>query len=382
MKVLVLGGDGYLGWPTSIHLSSNGYDVTVVDNYFRRDACSRLNIPPLFPVDSLSERCSCWWDITGHKINLIEGDITEYEFMLGLVKKVLPDVIIHYAEQPSAPYSMRSYEDARFTISNNLIGTLNVAYAVKEVDASIHIIKLGTMGEYGTPNIDIEEGYIDIMHKGRQDRFLYPRQAGSIYHTTKIHDTDLLYFFVRSSDLRVTDLMQGPVYGLKTTEMGWHKGLSTFFNYDGIFGTVINRFIVQAVVGMPLTVYGTGGQTRGYLNINDTLQCIKLAIESPPGKGELRVFNQFTETFTVYELAEKVVAAADLLGIKSRIENIPNPRLELEEHYYNPTNDSLIELGLAPHLLDSEALTTMLKEVAERSSEIRVDIVKPKISWH
>ncbi len=381
MRILILGGDGYLGWPTAMYLSNGGHNVTVVDNYFRRNICKQLSSPPLFPVGTVYERAQLWKEHSGYEIAVIQGDITDYEFLSQTFQGVLPEAIVHYAEQPSAPYSMLGYEQARFTLSNNLIGTLNVAFAAKEIDPDIHIVKLGTMGEYGTPNIDIEEGFLEIVHKGRQDRLIFPRQANSIYHTTKIQDTDLLYFFVRNSGLRVTDLMQGPVYGLMTPEMDENVHLSTFFNYDSVFGTVLNRFMVQAVVDRPLTVYGSGGQNRGYLNLIDTLQCVRLAIENPSDQGELKILNQFTETYTVLDLADKVVDAARALGIKATIKHIDNPRFEKEDHYYNPSNDGLLKLGLIPHLLDQDVLVEMMTQIEKHKVEIRQDNIQPEIRW-
>ena len=345
MKVLILGGDGYLGWATAMHFSALGHDVLTVDNYFRRNICLQCNADPLIPTQTLQKRCEIWQEMTGGHIGVAIGDICEYDFLLGLFRDFRPDTVIHYAEQPSAPYSMIGRREAAATLQNNLIGTLNVVYAIHETDPSIHLIKLGTMGEYGTPNIDIEEGFIDIEHKGRKDRFLFPRQAGSLYHTTKVQDTDMLYFYVRTWGLRVTDLMQGPVYGVFTDEMDGDERLATNLNYDHVFGTVLNRFMVQAVAGFPLTIYGKGGQTRGYLNIRDTVQCLRIATENPAGEGELRVFNQFTETFSVNDLAERVVAAAQGLQLRPTIEHLENPRVEREEHYYNPVHQGLIRTG-------------------------------------
>lgn len=381
MRIMILGGDGFLGWPTALHLSAGGHDVMVVDSCFRRRACLEKDVPPLFPVPTPQERVRAWGAHAGKTIELRIGDICNYPFLLGCFRSFQPDTVIHYAEQPSAPYSMLGQEEAQFTIQNNLTGTLNVAFAVKEVNPAIHIVKLGTMGEYGTPNIDIEEGFIEIEHKGRRGRFLFPRQAGSLYHTTKIQDTDLLYFYVRVWGLRVTDLMQGPVYGLFTSEMADNEKLFTAFSYDEIFGTVLNRFMVQAIAGIPLTVYGKGGQTRGYLNLLDTLQCIRLAAEHPAAPGELRVFNQFTETFSVNELADKVRQAGANLGLKVQVRNLENPRVEAEEHYYNPACTGLRQLGLEPNLLSSAVIERIMMQIMRYKDVIRHDIVQPKTKW-
>lgn len=381
MKILILGGDGFLGWPTAMHLSQKGHDICVVDNYFRRNACKQKDVPALFDPPELETRADVWKSVSGKTIKTIVGDITDYPFLLDVFRDFEPDTVIHYAEQPSAPYSMLGHEEAMFTLQNNLSGTLNVAYAVKETNPDIHIIKLGTMGEYGTPNIDIEEGFIDIEHNGRKDRLPFPRKAGSLYHTTKIQDTDLLYFYVRTWGLRVTDLMQGPVYGLFTDEMAGDERLYTHFNYDEIFGTVLNRFAVQAVKGIPLTVYGKGGQTRGYLNIKDTLQCVRLAVENPADVGELRVFNQFTETFSVNQLADMIKEAGAVLGMDVTVQNLKNPRVELEDHYYNPKHSGLKELGLEPHLLSTDVLVEMLESIKRHQNKIRDDIILPKTQW-
>ena len=252
---------------------------------------------------------------------------------------------------------------------------------MREFCPQAHLIKLGTMGEYGTPNIDIEEGWLEVEHKGRQHRFLYPRQAGSLYHTTKIMDTDLLWFYVRTWGLRVTDLMQGPVYGLFTDETEQDERLLPFFNYDEIFGTVLNRFVVQAIAGYPLTVYGKGNQTRGYLNIKDTLNCIRLSVENPADKSDLRIFNQFTETFSVNELADKVRQAGTQLGLNVSIQHVENPRLEVEEHYYNPKHTGLMELGLRPHLLNRETLTQMMVFIEKHKDRIKKNQIYLKVKW-
>jgi len=381
MRVLVLGADGYLGWPTCLYFSQRGHEVIGVDNYFRRLASIALDCEPLFPVPNLVQRAQLWEELSGRKIITYIGDITDYPFLLGIFRQHEPDVVIHYAEQPSAPYSMLDRDRAAFTIQNNLLSTLNIAYAVKEVNPQCHIIKLGTMGEYGTPNIDIEEGWLEIEHKGRRDKFLFPRQASSLYHTTKIQDTDLLWFYVRTWGLRVTDLMQGPVYGIVTEESASDERLRTFFNYDEIFGTVLNRFIVQAVVGHPLTVYGQGKQIRGYLNIQDTMQCVYLAASHSPERGELRIFNQVTETFSVNELAAKVVAVGQSLGYQVQVQQLPNPRVEKEEHYYNPTYTGLLALGLQPHYLTDEVLRDMFQVVAQHRANINRRAIFRGVQW-
>ncbi|MDL1957446.1 MAG: NAD-dependent epimerase/dehydratase family protein [Candidatus Desulfofervidus auxilii] len=382
MRVLILGADGYIGWPTCMYFSRRGHEVIGIDNYFRRKACIELDCEPLFSTPTLIERAKIWKDLTGKEIHIHIGDVTDYHFIKSIFKEYRPETVIHYAEQPSAPYSMIDRDKAAFTVKNNLISTLNVAYAVKEVVPTCHIIKIGTMGEYGTPNIDIEEGWIEIEHKGRKDKFLFPRQASSLYHTTKIQDTDLLWFYVRTWGIRVTDLMQGPVYGISTDEADLDKRLMPHFNYDEIFGTVLNRFVVQAVAGYPLTVYGKGGQTRGYINLRDTLQCVYLAAINPPKQGELRIFNQITETFTVNQLAEKVKKVGEKLGYEVKINHIENPRKEAEEHYYNPKYTGLLELGLKPHYLTDEVLIGMFKVVEKYKDNIKIHKIFKGIKWN
>ncbi len=381
MRVLVLGADGYLGWPTCMYFSNKGHEVVGVDNYFRRQASVELDCEALTPNPNLTQRARIWEELGGKKIHVHIGDVTNYGFLKGLFEKYKPDTVVHYAEQPSAPYSMIDRDKAALTVQNNLITTLNIIYAIKETRADCHVIKLGTMGEYGTPNIDIEEGWIEIEHKGRKDKFLFPRQASSLYHTTKIQDTDMLWFYVRTWGIRVTDLMQGPVYGLSTEEADTDERLLPNFHYDEIFGTVLNRFIVQAVADYPLTVYGKGGQTRGYLNIKDTMQCIHLSAMHPAKPGELRVFNQITETFSVNELASRVEAVGKKLGHNVKTNHVENPRKEKEEHYYNPKYTGLKELGLKSHYLTDEVLAGMFNTVEKYKSRIQTHKIFRGIKW-
>lgn len=392
-RILVLGGDGYLGWPTAMHFSALGHEVIVADNYFRRNACTELDTGMLYSVPTLVERAKIWKAATGSHIHVAVMDLADPQSMRSLFNGSAvyeekaqqpsgpPDTVVHYAEQPSAPYSLMNHARADTTIVNNLRVTNNLMWAVKDLASDTHIIKLGTMGEYGTPNIDIEEGWLDVEHKGRSDRFLFPRQAGSIYHTTKVMDTDLLWFGVRMWGLRVTDLMQGPVYGLETDQTLVDKRLGTIFNYDEIFGTIVNRFITQAITGYPLTVYGKGGQTRGYLNIKDTLQCIEKSFLRPADPGELRIFNQIVETFSANDLAELVSRVGSERGHSVVIDHIDNPRKEAEEHYYNPTYQGLVEIGLNPHPLTDEVLDGIFAIVETHKDNIRKDVIFRGIKW-
>lgn len=382
MKILILGGDGYLGWPTAMNLTARGHDVAVIDNYFRRRLCHEENVEPLYEVPNLNVRCELWKAHSGYDIAVFIGDLTQWDFIAEVFKTFIPEGIVHYAEQPAAPYSMLNRRAASLTLNNNLNVTFNVIFAVKEFCPAAHIVKIGTMGEYGTPNIDIEEGWLEVQQNGRSQKFLYPRQASSLYHTTKIMDTDLLWFYVRMWDLRVTDLMQGPVYGIFSDETGDNGQLLPFFNYDELFGTVLNRFVVQAVAEYPLTVFGRGGQTRGYLNIKDTLNCVRLSLENPAAKGELRIFNQFTETFSVNDLAERVKKVGQLVNLKVTIQPVENPRLEAEDHYYNPKHTGLLDLGLEPNYLTDEVLANMLEFVLKHKDKIKSDQILRKIRWN
>src|SRR5579871_6547707 len=356
MRICVLGGDGYCGWATALYLSSRGHEVSIADNYMRRQWDLELGVQTLTPIQPLPERLRVWQELTGNSIDLFVGDITDYEFLSSVFQEFEPDSVVHFAEQRSAPYSMIDRKHASFTQVNNVVGTLNVLFAIQELRPDCHLVKLGTMGEYGTPNIDIEEGYIRIEHNGRSDVLPYPKQPGSFYHLSKVHDSHNIMFACKIWGLRATDLNQGVVYGTVTDEVVLDEALINRFDYDDVFGTVLNRFCVQAVSGHPLTVYGKGGQTRGFLDIRDTVRCIELACLHPAKPGECRVFNQFTEQFSVLELAEMVQSAGAKLGLRAKIEHMPTPRVEAEEHYYNARHSKLIDLGLKPHLLSDSLL--------------------------
>jgi UDP-sulfoquinovose synthase len=361
--------------------ASKGHEVWVIDNYLRRTVAQQTQSEALMPNPNLHDRAAIFRSVTDYAIQVEIGDCTDYHTLSRLFQAFQPEVVIHYAEQPSAPYSMIGYEQARLTLNNNLNTTFNLISAVLEHAPQCHIIKLGTMGEYGTPNIDIEEGWLEVEHKGRKQKFLYPRQAGSLYHTTKVLDTDLLWFYVRTYDLRVTDLMQGPVYGLFTPESEQDERLLPNFHYDDIFGTVVNRFLVQAVAGVPLTVYGKGGQVRGYLNLNDTLQCVELAMTKPAEQGQLRILNQFTETFSVNQLAEKVQQVGNRLDLNVQIKAIDNPRKEAEDHYYNPAHSGLLELGLKPHFMTDDVVAAMLEQISRYKDQIDTRKIMPRVRW-
>ena len=381
MKVLVLGGDGYCGWPTSLHLSDVGHEVVIVDNFVRRTIDHELGAQSLTPIADPKERIKAWQEASGQTIGLEYGDLLDWEFVSEIVQSHQPDAIVHFAEQRAAPYSMIDRRHAVYTQHNNVIGTLNVLFAINEFAPECHLVKLGTMGEYGTPNIDIEEGYIEIEHNGRKDVLPYPKLPGSWYHLTKVHDSHNIHFACRIWGLRATDLNQGVVYGTVTPQAERDPRLINRFDYEDVFGTALNRFCVQAAIGHPLTVYGKGGQTRGFLDIRDTVRCIELAVENPAERGEFRVFNQFTEQFSVGQLAEMVVDAAGKLGIEARIETLPNPRVEKEEHYYNAKHTGLLDLGLEPHYLGDSLLDSLLNIAVEYRDRVDTDHVMPSVDW-
>ena len=380
-RILVLGGDGYLGWPTAMAFSRQGHRVAVVDNFAKRQWEAELGVAPLFPIPTLHERIHAWREVSENDIDVFVGDLRDHEFVTAVFEGFRPDSVVHYGEQPSAPYSMIDAGHATFTQANNVVGTLNVLFAMRDVSPETHLVKLGTMGEYGTPDIDIEEGYLTVEHNGRSHTFLYPKTAGSMYHLSKVHDSHNIHFGTRIWNLRATELNQGVVYGVETDESALDPRLATSFHYDEVFGTALNRFCVEAVIGHPLTVYGKGGQTRGYLNIRDTVQCIGLAVANPADPGELRVYNQFTEQFSVLELSERVKTAANHLGWEVDVAHAPNPRKEAEEHYYNARHTKLLELGLEPRLLNEELIDTMLLKIKAHEGRIDRSTLVQNVRW-
>jgi len=381
MRILVLGADGYLGWPTCMYFANRGHEVMAVDNFNKRKYELEIGVTPLVEIETLHRRIDIFKEVTGKQIHLRVGDLCNHRVIYKIFDEFKPDAVVHYAEQPSAPYSMRDRASAYETQYNNVLGNLNVLFAIQQYNPDCHLIKLGTMGEYGTPNIDIEEGYLEIEHKGRKDTVPFPKTPGSFYHLTKVHDSNNIMFATRIWGLKSTDLNQGVVYGIETDETKLHKGLATSFHYDEIFGTALNRFCVQAVAGHPLTLYGKGKQTRGYLNIIDTLQCVELAALNPPDAGKMRVFNQFTEVFSVTELAELAAKSGKELGLDVTIEHFENPRIEMEEHYYNPVHTGLPELGLKPHSLSDTLVDSMIKIIKENEERIRKELILIGVKW-
>ncbi|MGA3190265.1 MAG: NAD-dependent epimerase/dehydratase family protein [Bryobacteraceae bacterium] len=381
MRICVLGGDGYCGWATALYLSKKGHDVAVVDNFLRRQWDHELGVQTLTPIQPLSDRLRVWQELTGNVIESFAGDVTDYEFLASVIESFRPDSVVHFAEQRAAPYSMIDRKHAVFTQVNNVVGTLNLLFAIHELAPDCHIVKLGTMGEYGTPNIDIEEGYLKIEHNGRTDVLPFPKQPGSFYHLSKVHDSHNMMFACKIWGLRATDLNQGVVYGTVTDETNMHEALINRFDYDEIFGTVLNRFCIQAAVGHPLTVYGTGGQTRGFLDIRDTVRCIEIACHNPAAPGECRVYNQFTEQFSVMDLAHMVKTAAGEMGMPVEIEHMPTPRVEAQQHYYNAKHSKLVDLGLRPHLLSDSLLDSLMNIAMKYQDRVDRSLFMPQVNW-
>jgi len=378
MKILVLGGDGYLGWPTALHLSQAGHEIAVLDNFARRGYDYELGVESLVPIEPLQSRIAVWRELTGQRIGCYIGDLCDAQFTYEVLIDFEPDAVVHYAEQRAAPYSMIDRRHAVYTQQNNVVGNLNLLYAIAELNRDIHLVKLGTMGVYGTPNIDIEEGWLELEYNGRRDRVMFPKRPGSFYHLSKVHDSHNIEFACRIWDLRATDLNQGVVYGQQTPETAIDERLATRFDYDAVFGTVLNRFTIQAVIGHPLTVYGTGGQVRGIIDIRDTVRCIQLACENPASRGEFRVFNQMTESLSVREIASIV---ADAYPGDVTIENIENPRIEAPEHYYKVKHTALLDLGLEPHLLSDTLIESMFDITKRYAHRVRPEALRPTVNW-
>ncbi|MEN9564814.1 MAG: dependent epimerase/dehydratase family protein [Cyanobacteriota bacterium] len=365
MKVIILGGDGFCGWPTSLHLSNLNFEVIIVDNLSRRNIDNELEVSSLTPIAPIGQRLSTWKNLTGKEIKFCNLDIAEeYDRLLSLISAEKPDAIVHFAEQRAAPYSMKSSKHKRYTVNNNLNATNNLLCAIVESGLDIHLVHLGTMGVYGygTAGMKIPEGYLDVevvTDSGDriQQEILYPANPGSVYHMTKTQDQLFFYYYNKNDDIRVTDLHQGIVWGTNTPETLMDEKLVNRFDYDGDYGTVLNRFLMQAAIGYPLTVHGTGGQTRAFIHIKDTVRCVQLAIENPPQKGErVRILNQMTETHRVIDLAKMV---AQMTG--GEIAYLENPRNEAVENELFVKNQRFIDLGLEPTTLSQG----LLKEVTE-----------------
>ena len=356
--VVVLGADGYLGWPTSVHLSAQGHDVVAVDSLVRRRWDRQGGTASLVPIKSMPERVRRWKAVSGREIEWRRLDLLDADGLARLLAETRPDAIVHFAEQRSAPFSMVDRYHAVMTQHNNVVGTLNLLFAMRDHAPNCHLIKLGTMGEYGTPNLDIAEGFFEVDYRGRHDRVPFPRQAGSWYHWSKVHDSGNVMFATRIWGLRATDVMQGVLYGTRTPELSDDR-LLTRFDFDEVWGTALNRFVVEAILKLPITPYGKGEQRRGFIALEDSMQSLRLALENPPDPGEYRVFNQFDAAYSVNELAEKVRAVAERRGRAPVIEHPPDPRVEAEQHYYNPLHDHLPRLGY----VRQRTLDTVIEEI-------------------
>ena len=383
MKVMILGIDGYIGWPLALREIEKGNEVSGIDNFFTRRRVREVNSDSVIPISTMQKRISAVREKTGARINFYRGDVANPSVVIDAVKKEKPDVVVHLAEQRSAPYSMIGLRQATQTMVKNIVSTLNLIYAIKDVVPHAHILKLGTMGEYGTPNIDIPEGFFEVQYNGRKDYLPFPKQAGSWYHWTKVHDSNNLMFANRVWRLGITDVMQGVVYGTRTPEIN-RTGLRTRFDIDEVWGTALNRFCAQAVAGLPITPYGKGGQTRGFLSLEDSISCLDLSISKPPAEGEYRVFNQFDEHYSIMQLAQMVKEVFEHdTGMEAVIRNVPNPRIEAEEHYYNPEHKKLAEMGYRHSRELREEISIMLEDLAVHRPRIEAlsDVISPHTAW-
>jgi UDP-sulfoquinovose synthase len=383
MRVFIAGVDGYLGWPLALALAERGHEVAGIDAYFRRDWVAEIGAQSATPIRRMTERLQAFHDRFGESLDFRRGDLRDYHLVLNMLRSFEPEALVHLGEQPSAPYSMMDVQHAVFTQINNIQTTLNILFAMREACPQAHLVKLGTMGEYGTPNLDIPEGFFTIEYRGRTDTLPFPRQAGSWYHQSKVHDSNNVAMACRIWGLRSTDIMQGVVYGTRIDAMGEDERLLTRFDFDQCFGTAINRFCAQAVIGQPLTPYGKGGQRRGFLPLRDSIQCLQLAIEHPPAVGEYRVFNQFEETYGVFDLAEKVKKVGDQLGLEVGIRPTQNPRIEKEEHYYRPDHAHLLRLGYRPTRDMEGEIKIVLGDLVRYRDRIaaRKRALMPDIHW-
>ncbi|AEB95932.1 UDP-sulfoquinovose synthase [Metallosphaera cuprina] len=383
MRVLILGIDGYIGWALALRLLAKGHEVAGIDNLSTRRFSEEVGSDSAFPLPSPKDRVNAVKKKLDASLDFIVGDAKDKKLLEDTISKFKPDVVVHFAEQRSAPFSMRDYNHAWYTLENNLKSTLSLLYAVSEIDPSIHILKMGTMGEYGTPNFDIpESAFVRAVINGKEDIIPTPKWGGSYYHWSKIFDTYLIMFKGMLSSLTVTDIMQGPVYGTKTEEI-IDEELRTRFDFDETWGTVINRYCVEALLGLPITPYGKGKQTRGFISLEDSVEALRLLIENPPKQGEYRVVNQFAEIFNVYELAQIVKNAAVELGLKTEIRSVENPRIEKEEHYYNPEIKILPSLGFRPRKDVRGEVKIMIKDLIpykERLERFK-HVIMPKTRW-
>jgi UDP-sulfoquinovose synthase len=383
LKVLVAGIDGYLGWSLALHLSKRGHEVAGFDNFSRRSVVAEIGSQSMTPILNMETRLKAAKEVHGFSIRFGRGSTLDYGYLRDVLKEFKPDAIVHLAEQPSAPYSMMDREHAVYTQQNNVIGTLNLLFEMKEFARDAQLVKLGTMGEYGTPNVVIPEGFFEVEYRGRKDTLPFPRQAGSWYHQSKVHDTANITFACKIWGLRSTDIMQGVVYGTRTSEMTDDRLLSRF-DFDEAFGTAINRFCAQAAIGYPLSPYGTGHMKRGFIALVDSIQCMTIAIEHPPKEGEYRVFNQLDEVYGVAELASLVAKVAkEKFGLKTEVSSIEDPRMGAQEHFYAVDHQRLKDLGFKPTRALTEELEIMLADCLKYKGRIeeKKEHIAPTITW-
>lgn len=383
MRVLIAGVDGYLGWSLATYLAERGHTIAGLDLLLRRQWVTEVGGHSAIPIASIDERLEAFSEIHDQPLHFYCGDMLDYGFLCSVLSEFQPEAVVHLAEMPSAAYSMIDAAHTAFTQQNNVIGTLNLLWALKMHCPDAHLVKLGTLGEYGTPNLDIPEGFFEVEYHGRKDTLPFPRQAGSFYHWSKVHDSNNIMFACKIWGLRSTDIMQGIVFGTRINDRPVDARMRTRLDFDQCFGTVINRFCCQAVIEHPLTIYGKGGQTRGVLPLRDSMQCLALILANPPAKGEYRVFNQFDRAYSISELAAFVQAAAQKVGLAVRTVYLDNPRFELQEHYYNPSNEQLRALGYCPSSQIEDELVQMLIDLKPHAVQImgKKDVLLPDIQW-
>ncbi len=383
MRVLIAGIDGYLGWALAQYLTARGHEVAGADLMLRREWVDEVGSHSAIPVYSREERLAAFRERYGKDIEYRVGDLADYDFVKNLFVEFQPEAIVHLGQVPSAPYSMIDQAHCVWTQTNNIASNLNILWAMKEVCPDAHLLKLGTMGEYGTPNIDIPEGFFEVEFRGRKDYLPFPRQAASFYHQSKVHDSNNTAYACKIWGLRATDVMQGVVFGTRIDEMGDDPRLLTRLDFDQCFGTAINRFCCQAVIDHPLTIFGGGHQKRGFLPLRDSMQCMALTIENPPEPGEYRVFNQFEETYSIVELAEMVREVGSSVGLDVDIYQYDNPRHEAAEHYYNPDRQHLIDLGYEPSHDVRAEMKIMIQDLMLHRERImeKKEILVPDIRW-
>jgi UDP-sulfoquinovose synthase len=383
MRIFIAGMDGYLGWSLAQYLTARDHEVAGADLFLRRKWVEEMGSWSATPIAPMSERLAAFKQRFGCEARFWEGDLRDYSLVERIFKEFQPDAVIHVGECPSAPYSMMDVHHATFVQTNNIVSTFNLLFAIRDLRPQAHLLKLGTMGEYGTPNLDIAEGFFEVEFRGRRDRVPFPRQPGSFYHLSKVHGSNNVMFACKIWGIRATDVMQGVVFGTRFPGMGDDERFLTRLDFDEAFGTAINRFSCQAVIGHPLTPFGKGHQKRGFLPLQDSMQCLTLALENPPKSGEYRVFNQFEEVYDVTELALKVQSVAGELGLDVEVHNLENPRKEQEEHYYRPDHQHLFDLGYVPTRDIDDEIKTMLRDLITYSEriELKRDALVPKIRW-